>query len=260
MLGGELSYTHFLGEAVSLYVTLARGFKAGGFNLGLVPDGQRAFGQETLWNAEAGLKALLADGALSINTSIFYSIRRDQQVESSFQINPNDPASFVFFTDNAAEGEATGVEAEIRWMPLDSLELYANLGYLGARFMTFDDPLLDLAGRDQAHAPRYTIAAGGEYRHASGLFLRVDVSGKDAFYFDVSHDQRSDDYAIASLRLGYEAERWSAQLSANNVFDETYAVRGFYFGNEPPDFPPTLYTRHGDPRQLGVIFEMRFDE
>ena len=29
-------------------------------------------------------------------------------------------------------------------------------------------------------------------------------------------------------------------------------LRGFYFGNEPPDFPPTLYTRLGDPRHYGI--------
>ena len=43
-----------------------------------------------------------------------------------------------------------------------------------------------------------------------------------------------------------------------NVLDEIHAVRGFYFGNEPPDFPNERYTRQGDPRQLGVNFEMRF--
>jgi iron complex outermembrane receptor protein len=43
-----------------------------------------------------------------------------------------------------------------------------------------------------------------------------------------------------------------------NLFDRQYAVRGFYFGNEPPDFPSKLYTRAGDPRQLGVTFDISF--
>jgi hypothetical protein len=42
------------------------------------------------------------------------------------------------------------------------------------------------------------------------------------------------------------------------LFDKDYAVRGFFFGNEPPDFPATLYTRFGDPRQVGVTFNMNF--
>ena len=48
------------------------------------------------------------------------------------------------------------------------------------------------------------------------------------------------------------------QVWARNLFDETYAVRGFFFGNEPPDFPATLYIRQGDPRQLGVTLDMPF--
>jgi hypothetical protein len=35
-------------------------------------------------------------------------------------------------------------------------------------------------------------------------------------------------------------------------------VRGFFFENEPPDFPTRLYVRRGDPRQLGFTVDMRF--
>jgi hypothetical protein len=37
-----------------------------------------------------------------------------------------------------------------------------------------------------------------------------------------------------------------------NLFDAGYAQRGFFFGNEPPDFPDRLYVQPGDPRQVGV--------
>jgi outer membrane receptor protein involved in Fe transport len=60
-------------------------------------------------------------------------------------------------------------------------------------------------------------------------------------------------------RIGYEGDNWGAQLLARNLTDEDYAVRGFYFGNEPPDFPATLYTRLGDPRQVGITLERRFN-
>jgi hypothetical protein len=43
-----------------------------------------------------------------------------------------------------------------------------------------------------------------------------------------------------------------------NALDERYALRGFYFGNEPPDFPARLYLRLGDPRQAGVTARVRF--
>jgi outer membrane receptor protein involved in Fe transport len=60
------------------------------------------------------------------------------------------------------------------------------------------------------------------------------------------------------MRIGFETDAWTLQAWARNLFDEDYTVRGFYFGNEPPDFPPTLYTRFGDPQQLGVNLDVRF--
>ena len=43
---------------------------------------------------------------------------------------------------------------------------------------------------------------------------------------------------------------WTFEIWARNLFDEYYSTRGFYFGNEAPDFIDTLYERHGDPRHL----------
>jgi iron complex outermembrane receptor protein len=258
MVGGELALSHDHSEALTSYLAVSKGYKAGGFNLGVVPPGRREFGQEELWNVEAGIKAVWLDNSLSVNAAIFYSQRNDQQVRTSFQTVPGDPTTFVFFTDNAAKGETLGAEADIRWLPAESWEFYANIGLLDASFDEFSTPQVDLSGRAQAHAPNYTLALGGAYRHFSGWFARVDASAKDAFYFDVSHDQKSKSYELVNLRVGFEADSWTATLWARNLFDKYYAVRGFFFGNEPPDFPATLYTRPGDPRQFGITFEKRF--
>ena len=258
MVGGEVRYSHAFSDQMTAFASISKGYKAGGFNLGFVPAGARDFDQEGLWNYEVGMKSTMADGRVSLNAAVFYNARIDQQVETSIQLNPNDPASFVFFTDNAARGKTIGFEADAVWRPSDAWEWYATVGLLRAEFDEFTTPLSDLSGRDQAHAPRYTLAAGGVYRHQSGAFARLDVSAIDEFYFDVSHDQRSDAYALANMRIGYEVQRWTAQLYVRNLFNESYAVRGFFFGNEPPDFPATLYIRQGDPRQVGITLDMRF--
>jgi outer membrane receptor protein involved in Fe transport len=258
MAGGEISLSHDLNDGVTAFVSLSRGYKAGGFNLGVVPEGRREFAQESLWSLEAGIKSYWLGDALTINAAVFVSRRDDQQVRTSFPLVRGDPASFVFFTDNAAKGESLGLEAELRWQISEAWQLYASLGLLDARFDEFRTPQVDLDGRRQAHAPDYTFAAGAAYRHPSGWFARVDASGKDAFYFDVSHDQKSSAYELVNTRIGFDAGSWTAQLWVRNLFDTNYAVRGFYFGNEPPDFPDTLYTRPGDPRQVGVTFDRRF--
>jgi outer membrane receptor protein involved in Fe transport len=257
MLGGELSLSQDIGDSSTAYAGLSRGFKAGGFNLGIVPAELRSFDSEALWNVEVGLKSLFFDGALSVNSAAFYNLREDQQVRVSYQLVPNDPTSFGFVTVNAERATGFGLESDLRWYPSETVELYASLGLLSTEFDEFTlAPQLE--GRAQAHAPAYSFAAGGRYSHPSGWFVRVDVAGKDEFYFDVSHDRKSDAYSIANARIGFAGSDFTAQLWMRNLFDEEYAVRGFFFGNEPPDFPATLYTRLGDPRQFGFTFEKRF--
>jgi outer membrane receptor protein involved in Fe transport len=260
MWGGELTFSHDHSDSVTSFVGLSKGYKAGGFNLGpAVPDDRRRFAAEELWNLEAGIKSSLRNGTLLLNASIFVSRRDDQQVRTSFQLDPGDPTSFGFVTVNVEEGKTYGIEADLRWLPGDSWMFYTSIGLLAASFGDIETlSLANLIDRGQAHAPDYTLAIGGSYEHPSGAFAGLDISARDDFYFDVSHDQKSRAYELVNARVGYRRDTWSASLWARNLFDEDYAVRGFYFGNEPPDFPNTLYTRLGDPRQFGITFDKRF--
>jgi len=256
--GGDLSLSHDLGDDTTGFVALSRGYKAGGFNLGLVPDNWRYFDAEAMWTIETGIKSSLLGDRLQLNASVFHSWREDQQVRASFQLVTNDPASFGFATINIDGGRTYGAEADLRWQASDDLEFYASAGLLRGGFPDTVTEFPWLGGRDQAHAPRYTLAAGVIYRDARGFFARLDASARDEFYFDVSHDQSSQAYGLLHARVGFEGEIWVVQLWGRNLADKDYAVRGFYFGNEPPDFPAALYTRLGDPRQVGVTLERRF--
>ena len=256
--GGEISLVHQVDASRSVYVTVSRGFKAGGFNLGQVPELWRSFDAEAMWTLETGLRTRLLNNALALNLSVFHNWRDAQQVRASFQLIENDPASFGFASVNVNGARGYGVEAELQWQFNERLAVYLNAADLRGGFDRSTDPFPNLSGRAQAHAPQYTLAAGLSYRHPQGFFARIDASARDEFFFDVSHNQRSEAYAIANARLGWDLPRWQFAVWARNVFDTDYAVRGFFFGNEPPDFPATLYTRSGDPRQLGVTAEWRF--
>ena len=258
MIGGDVTYMNNLSNNLNGYITLSQSYKAGGFNLGLVPDTQRKFDQETLRNIEVGFKSIWNEGDLRINGSLFYNRREDQQIRTSMQLYANDPSSFVFFTGNAAKGKSVGLEAEIRWVPIERLELYFNGGLLRAKIDQYSGLDASLNDRDAAHAPRYTLSAGWEYRYPSGIFIIMSASARDEFYFDVSHNEKSKAFELLNARIGYERENWSIQLWGKNLTNENFAVRGFYFGNEPPDFPNAVYTRRGDPRQIGLTFDMRF--
>jgi outer membrane receptor protein involved in Fe transport len=264
MWGGHLSATYAETERRSWYATLSRGYKAGGFNIGsVVPEARREYAPETLWNLEAGVAWEAPDGRWSLRSAVFYMRREDQQVATSLQLDPGDPLSYVFLTDNAARGENYGLEGSFSWLATDRLEIATTFGLLETQFIDYatGDALRDTAlnGRGQAHAPNYQYSVSAEYRDPRGLIARADVQGVDAFYFDTSHEQRSQPYTLVNLRVGYEAKRWAAYLWGRNLFDETYAMRGFYFGNEPPDFPDTLYVQLADGRRVGVTLTFTFD-
>ncbi len=261
MTGGHLSLTYLLDDSTTWYGSLVRGYKAGGFNIGpSIPVDRRKFGSESLWSLETGVKGDWLQGTLSANIGFFYSLRRDQQVSTSIQIDPADPLSFVFFTDNAAEGFNFGVEAEMEWMLTPEWRFDASVGLLKTEYENFQAPTVALSGREQAHAPSYQFALALTYRNPRGFFGRVEFQGRDAFFFDDSHNERSVAYELVHLTAGYERERWSTSVWIRNLFDEEYAVRGFYFSNDPNDplFLPELFIRLGDPRHYGVTTSYHF--
>ncbi len=256
--GGELAISKDLSDDATGYVSLSRGFKAGGFNVGVVPAALREFSDEGMWTLESGYK--YRNGVLAVNAAVFHAWRDDQQVRSSFQLDPNNPASFGFATVNVDGAKNYGLEADASLAISDVLSIRGSLGLLYGDFPDSLTRLSNLSGREQAHAPNYTASLGLRYASEAGFYADASLNAIDAFYFDVSHDQRSEAYELVNLKLGYDADRWSVSLWARNLFDQDYAVRGFFFGNEPPNFVPALYTRRGDPRHVGLTFTWRFEE
>ena len=68
-----LHCTRFSDELTG-FATLSRGYKGGGFNLGFVPPGRREFAQESMWNAEVGVKSSLAADRLLLSASVFLQL------------------------------------------------------------------------------------------------------------------------------------------------------------------------------------------
>ena len=104
---------------------------------------------------------------------------------------------FVFYTDNAAKGKSVGFESNIKWIQNEQVQMYLNLGILKARFDEYIGQS-SLNGRDLAHAPRYSVNGGIDYRHPKGIFALLSISAKDEFYFDVSHNQKSQKFKLVN--------------------------------------------------------------
>jgi outer membrane receptor protein involved in Fe transport len=263
--GGHASLTYKLDSTQSIYTTVSRGYKAGGFNLsqGLLPN-QLLFNPETDVNVEAGYKAELLDRRLKVDADVFYLHRHDAQITTNFQSDPMNPADFVFYTGNAASGHNYGLESDATWRATDRVTLGADLGLLQTHFEDFvqqgpSGATLLSVSRELANAPHWQAAVNATYRDPRGPFVRVDVTGTGGYFFDLPPNETiSKPYGILNAKIGWETARWSAYMSGRNLLDKLYPVRGFYFGNVPPDFPNEVYIQRGDPRTWVASIAVKF--
>jgi len=137
-----------------------------------------------------------------------------------------------------------------RWL------LGATAALQNTRYLGYVNDGLDLRGREQAFAPPWQLSLNASYEHPAGAFARADLQAQDGFYFSASHNERARARTLVNVRIGWRARQWTASVWARNLFDAHYAVQGYYFGDEPPDFPVKLYLQNGDPRQVGASVSM----
>jgi len=262
MVGGNLSWQLKTGDGQHVYVTLARGYKGGGFNIGSqILSEQRSFGPESLWSIETGFKYAEAGSPLQLQTDLFYMRRQSMQVYLSQQLQANNPLDYVFYTQNASNGENYGWEGEAAYRLNSRWQLSGSASLLHTRYVGVSGSFagLGLDGRAQPFAPSYKLSAAAEYNHPAGWFARLDVSAIGSFYYYTSDAQASSAYHLENVRVGYKHGAWTTSLWVRNLFDARYAQQGFDFGLIPPNYPVQSFLQRGDPRQVGVTvnFQLR---
>jgi len=258
--GGRIALKYFNNSDTMFYGSIARGYKAGGFNTdGSLDEDLREFDEEYLIEYETGVKARLLDDRLAIRAALFYDERHDQQVKSSIvRVRPDGSSEFIDFLGNAAEGTNKGFEIETDWYVTSTLNLSASIGLLDATFDSFINEFgEDLSGRDQAQAPKYTYNLTVDYQ-MKHWFLQVSLDGKDEFFFSDRHSVKSESYALLNANIGYSGDNWSIRLWGRNLTDKDVFTRAFgSFGNDPrKGYITEPYYQYGEPRIIGVTYEL----
>ena len=266
--GGELAVDYQYRDDTFVYGLVSRGYKLGGVNgeaLGRAVknnfpppvvaflDERLEYDSETLINGELGFKGQYLEERLALRLALFYMDRSDMQVKGWYNEGP----LFVSYIDNAASGTNWGAELETQYQMTTALTLFASVGWLNTEIDDFevlaDGGLVDKSGRDQAHAPSYQFNVGADFWFGTGFYGRLEVEGRDQFYFSDSHDEQSDSYQLLHARLGYRWDQLDLALWGRNLTDEDYQTRGFYFGNDPRKFyVDEPYYQYGEPRVFGV--------
>ena len=268
LVGGKLALELSTTADNLVYLSLTRGYKAGGFNSSaeLPNEADRHFDTEFQWNYELGGKLYSPDGNMSNRITAFYTDRQDLQLKSSTAVtNETGGASFIDFTTNAGKGYSYGVEWEMTWQMHDNLSLSSSLGVLKTKITEHnnsDPTAFSLKDRSAAHAPEYNFATSVQYAISNNLTATIELEGKDKFYYSDSHNYQSQAYKLVNARLTYQANDYQITAFINNAANKDYGVRGFAGWDADPrsgeGYDETQFEQLGAPKVIGLSVRADF--
>ena len=252
---------------LSIYASVTRGYKAGGFgsftvdapspiqDYGLVPTGTRpdAFAPETVWSKEVGIKGSLLDRRLQFDLTGFH------YVYSNLQTVHFDTATRTQQVINVGRVHGYGVEAQATVRANRYFDVNGNLAYTrtvksGDRDCTLRDcgglpnPTWASSGVATLHYP-----LGGNEAYLTGEW---SYEGKARQTYDWRGITRRHGYTTANLRLGYRSLRgWEVNFYIENLFNALY-----YKGAENNgDLTPSNVWGVAQSRNIGLNIRWIFD-
>ncbi|MEG3789917.1 TonB-dependent receptor [Lysobacter sp. CCNWLW3] len=246
------------------YASLAKGYKAGGFNS--LQIGSR-FDNEDVWNLEFGLKQSFPEHRLQYNLSAYYYVYDNRQA-----VVLDMSTTIPRFVVDTSDMEAYGVDFDARWQVTDGLGLDFNAAFIDATYKNYESISgLDLSG-EPTGVPHWFLAGGMNYqwhlqehgdlrfslRHAYRSKKRCntesvaqgDCGPSPALDLDESRNR-------TDLRLAWTAANghWGLALFGNNVFDNQYINS---LGTYGKTVLGTVGARVTEPRTFGVEFNAKF--
>lgn len=254
----------------NVYLSVARGYKAGGFNTQMFSDvlQQRlmrimglsqsydiaqiiSYKPESSWNYEIGAHLSDAGGKLSGQVALFYINCRDQQLT----MFPDGNTTGRIMT-NAGKTRSYGAELTVKYQPLEQLGLTASYGYTDARFREFHNGINDYSGKYIPYAPHNTMFIGATYtcQVAASLLKSVTVDlncrGVGEIMWDEANSVKQPFYMLPGASVKLDFSKISLTLWGENLTDTKYNT--FYFvsiGN--------AFLQRGKPLRIGATFRIQ---
>ncbi len=245
---------------VSVYAGLSRGRRPA--TLLLTSTDRIRNAEESIVNAELGLKARTRDGRFEAAASLF------RYRYAHFQTFVQDPANVArFIPVDAGRATGSGAELSARAAVRDGVSLFAAYGYTAATFdaRAAGGAAQQFAGSTFRLTARHTAALGAalEFRTPRGYRLGLSPRWeyKSAHWFDDDNTAaggtlRQPGFALVHLRATWSdaARSWEAAVSAENLLDRRFLVDA---GNIGASFGIPTFVR-GQPRRFGFEVTRRF--
>jgi len=238
----------------TVYASVAKGYKAGGFNAAS-PPGTELYGEERTWNVEGGLKTMWANGRVAVNAAVFRIDWEDMQL--------NLPNLFVpgeFYIANVGGATSSGVELELNARVHPGVDLFGGVGYTRARFK--DGSLssgMPVGGNAVPNTPDYAASLGVQVSRdlpqGASLYGRAEAIFSGAFEYDDLNTERQDAYSLANFRTGVRGRFVFVEAWIRNAFDTKYIPLAFAYGQLAPS---GFIGEMGRPRTFGISSGVRF--
>ena len=253
--GSKLAWEHDFTPNQSGFVSVTRGYKAGGVatDARLGAADPRTYDSETLWNYEIGLRSHALEKRLSNRVTAFWTSRRDTQVRDSAGFGGN----FYFYTDNGDAAETYGLEDEVSYRFADHWSVYGAVAFMESDLDRFalSNGVDFGGGRDLANVPSYGYSLGVRRAPTAGWFGNVELVARDNYHESNTHSEQRRAYEVVNASLGYAWPRWRVTAWVRNAFDEDYDKRVFFFDN---GLGAQRYESKADPRQFGMTAAYQF--
>ena len=236
----------------TLYASVGRGFKAGGFNP-VSPADSVAFDEEFAWHGEAGVKTTAMNGRLRFGAALFLIDWEDLQLNL-----PNQQSLGQFYIDNVGSASSKGFELEMNARAAAGIDLFGSFGYTHARFADgASSSGLDVSDNNIPNTPDYTATLGAHLARELNSALDVYGHGEIVFYgafkYDDANLAEQDAYSLANFRAGIESRYFFAEGWIRNAFDTNYIPVAFAFPSQSG-----FLGESGRPRTFGITAGVKF--
>ncbi len=233
------------------YLSVARGYKTGGFNTSFEREEDRSYLPEYTWNYEVGTK-MKWSSLLSAELALFYIDWKDQQI---YQPIPSGRGSML---KNAGRSFSRGAELSLSARTLSGYDFTIDYGFTDARFVShIVDSLTNYSGNRVPYVPLHTFSLGAgrvfelTSKWADSFAVRLNHLYTGRHYWNEGNTYYQDGYGILNMKLSVYKKIFSLELWAKNLLQKSY--HSFYFtalGNN--------YVQLGKPFTFGVNLALNF--
>jgi iron complex outermembrane receptor protein len=211
-------------DDTSVYASVAKGFRSGGFNYGTMPG----YDPESLINYEIGTKGLVAGGRFSYDLAAYYSSYSDMLRRGEVFTD----GIFLQLTSNIGTTHIKGLEGGFSWRLGKGLTLNTTASWIDSKVASVHAAdATNNPGDRMDYIPEIAFTVGTNYdfqwsTQTPGYF-RLDYSYRDEVYYINRQNfpeayllQHSDAIGLLGARLGMQRGKANFEIFGTNLTDE----------------------------------------